>query len=95
MIGNDKYDYLPRLEKAVNDARAVADHLGKLGFEVIIVENGNRRTMSDEVDRAYRQSSAAATPRFSSSPGMASPSKTATICCRPTRRTSTKTRKRW
>jgi tetratricopeptide (TPR) repeat protein len=49
VIGNDKYDYLPRLEKAVNDARAVADHLSKLGFEVISVENANRRTMSTKL----------------------------------------------
>jgi Tfp pilus assembly protein PilF len=49
VIGNDKYENLPQLEKAVNDARAVADHLGKLGFEVITVENGNRRIMSEKL----------------------------------------------
>jgi hypothetical protein len=85
VIGNDKYHYLPSL---------VADHLGKLGFEVITVENGNRRTMNAKLTELTGKL-AAATPRFSSSPGMASPSKTATIRCQPTRRTSTKTRKRW
>jgi Tfp pilus assembly protein PilF len=49
VIGNDKYEYLPQLRKAVNDARAVADHLGKVGFEAIIIENGNRRTMSEKL----------------------------------------------
>ena len=49
VIGNDKYEYLPQLQKAVNDTRAVADHLGKVGFEAIIIENGNRRTMSEKL----------------------------------------------
>ena len=49
VIGNDKYDNLQPLLKAVNDARAVAEHLGKLGFDVILVENGNRRTMSENL----------------------------------------------
>jgi tetratricopeptide (TPR) repeat protein len=49
VIGNDKYENLPQLNKAVNDARAVRDHLGKLGFEVITVEDGNRRTMSEKL----------------------------------------------
>jgi tetratricopeptide (TPR) repeat protein len=49
VIGNDKYENVPQLKRAVNDARAVADHLGKLGFEVITVENGNRRTMSEKL----------------------------------------------
>jgi uncharacterized caspase-like protein len=49
VIGNDKYEYLPQLQKAVNDARAVANHLGKIGFEAIIIENGNRRTMSEKL----------------------------------------------
>jgi uncharacterized caspase-like protein len=49
VIGNDKYENLPQLNKAVNDGRAVRDHLGKLGFEVITVEDGNRRTMSEKL----------------------------------------------
>jgi Tfp pilus assembly protein PilF len=49
IIGNDKYDSLQPLQKAVNDARAVAEHLGKLGFDVILVENANRRTMSEKL----------------------------------------------
>ncbi len=49
IIGNDKYDSLQPLQKAVNDARAVAERLGKLGFDVILVENANRRTMSEKL----------------------------------------------
>ena len=33
----------------MNDARAVAERLGKLGFDVILVENANRRTMSEKL----------------------------------------------
>ena len=49
VIGNDKYESLQPLQKAANDARVVADHLGKLGFEVILAENANRRTMSEKL----------------------------------------------
>src|SRR5262245_61714363 len=39
VIGNDRYENLPPLQKAVNDARAVRERLAKIGFEVIHVEN--------------------------------------------------------
>jgi tetratricopeptide (TPR) repeat protein len=49
VIGNDKYESLPVLQKAVNDARAVAERLTRLGFEVILVENATRRAMNEKL----------------------------------------------
>ena len=49
VIGNDRYDHLPGLQKAVNDARAVSDKLRRLGFEVMRVENASRRTMNEKL----------------------------------------------
>jgi poly(3-hydroxybutyrate) depolymerase/tetratricopeptide (TPR) repeat protein len=49
VIGNDRYENLPPLQKAVNDARAVRERLAKIGFEVIHVENANRRTMNQKL----------------------------------------------
>lgn len=49
VIGNDRYENLPGLQKAVNDSRVVRDRLAKIGFEVIHVENANRRTMNQKL----------------------------------------------
>jgi poly(3-hydroxybutyrate) depolymerase/tetratricopeptide (TPR) repeat protein len=49
VIGNDRYENLPGLQKAVNDARAVRERLARIGFEVIHVENANRRTMNQKL----------------------------------------------
>jgi poly(3-hydroxybutyrate) depolymerase/tetratricopeptide (TPR) repeat protein len=49
VIGNDRYENLPVLQKAVNDARAVRERLARIGFEVIHVENANRRTMNQKL----------------------------------------------
>jgi hypothetical protein len=49
VIGNDLYDNLDHLQKAVNDARAIRTALTKLGFEVIEVENAPRRTMNQRI----------------------------------------------
>ena len=46
VVGNDQYDSLPKLQKAVNDARAVGAALVDLGFEVIAGENLSRRDMN-------------------------------------------------
>ncbi len=46
VIGNDVYTSLPKLQKAVNDARAVAGSLRDIGFEVIEGENLTRREMN-------------------------------------------------
>ncbi|MFI4989212.1 MAG: caspase domain-containing protein, partial [Alphaproteobacteria bacterium] len=46
VIGNDTYRNVNTLEKAVNDARAVAKTLREVGFEVIEGENLDRRAMN-------------------------------------------------
>ena len=46
VIGTDKYQNLPTLQKAVNDARAVTETLTSIGFEVIKGENLTRRQMN-------------------------------------------------
>ncbi|MGI9464343.1 MAG: caspase family protein, partial [Aestuariivirgaceae bacterium] len=43
VIGNDRYAALPDLQKAANDARAVAAALEELGFKVFVGENLKRR----------------------------------------------------
>src|SRR4051812_3224240 len=43
VIGNDAYTSLPRLEKAVADARAVGQALRMLGYSVRVGENLDRR----------------------------------------------------
>jgi hypothetical protein len=51
VIGNDRYVNLPadqQLRKAVNDARAVGDALGSVGFEVIRGENLGRQALVDK-----------------------------------------------
>jgi uncharacterized caspase-like protein len=45
VIGNDAYQNLDRLQKAVGDARTIAASLTTLGCEVIRVEGAPRRTM--------------------------------------------------
>jgi hypothetical protein len=49
VIGNDDYQNLPHLQKAVNDSRAVGDALTKIGFDVIHVENAVRRLMNQKI----------------------------------------------
>jgi hypothetical protein len=49
VIGNDRYEQLPALQKAANDARAVGDTLTRLGFEVIRIENAPRRVMNQRL----------------------------------------------
>lgn len=49
VIGNDAYRHLPVLEKAVNDARAVAAALEQIGFEVIAGENLTRRQTNERL----------------------------------------------
>jgi hypothetical protein len=46
VIGNDTYETVPVLAKAVNDARSVTEALGRLGFEVDLGENLTRRDMN-------------------------------------------------
>lgn len=49
VIGNNAYDEIVSLEKAVNDADAVADKLGQIGFEVTLAKDIGRRAMSRAV----------------------------------------------
>lgn len=46
VIGNNAYENLPVLQKAVNDARSVADTLRDIGFKVHLGENLTRRQTS-------------------------------------------------
>jgi hypothetical protein len=46
VIGNNEYRNAPQLEKAVNDARAIAAALKRTGFDVSEAENLDQRAMS-------------------------------------------------
>lgn len=46
VIGNDGYQNVPQLQKAVNDARAVSAELERLGFVVRRAENLDQKAMS-------------------------------------------------
>ena len=46
VVGNDSYDEVSGLKKAVSDAHAMADALKPLGFEVELVDNASRSAMS-------------------------------------------------
>jgi hypothetical protein len=46
VIGNNTYENVPQLQKAVNDAGAISQELAKLGFDVVSAENVGRRAMS-------------------------------------------------
>ena len=72
VIGNNDYENVPALKKAVNDAGAISQELARLGFDVVSAENVGRRAMSRALSSKAR--SRLATPRSSISPGTASPS---------------------
>lgn len=46
VVGNDNYRNVSKLQKAVNDARAMGEVLKKLGFEVMVAENQTRQAFS-------------------------------------------------
>lgn len=50
VIGNNDYQHVPRLEKAVNDAQAAARELKRIGFEIIEVANGNQKRMNQAIN---------------------------------------------
>ncbi|MGY3445810.1 MULTISPECIES: caspase family protein [unclassified Bradyrhizobium] len=55
VIGNNDYRNVPKLQKAVNDARTMGDTLKQLGFNVMVAENLNRQAFSEALlafDRA-------------------------------------------
>ena len=51
VFGIDRYDHLPDLANAGNDARSVSDKLSALGFDVMLREGATRR----EVYRAVSE----------------------------------------
>lgn len=55
VVGNNDYRNVPKLQKAVNDARTMGDTLQQLGFTVMVAENQNRQAFSETLlafDRA-------------------------------------------
>jgi hypothetical protein len=46
VIGNNAYENVPALQKAVNDSEAISQELARLGFDVVSAENVGRRAMS-------------------------------------------------
>ena len=46
VIGNNDYKNVPKLQKAVNDARTMGDTLKQLGFSVMVAENQSRQQFS-------------------------------------------------
>lgn len=55
VIGNDDYAHVTKLQKAVNDARAVAATIRSIGFEVIETINANRRVFDMELNKLNAQ----------------------------------------
>src|SRR6059058_2138620 len=49
VIGNNDYRNVPKLQKAVNDARTMGDTLKQLGFTVMVAENQNRQAFSQSL----------------------------------------------
>jgi Caspase domain len=47
LVGNNGYENVPRLDTAINDARALGETLRKLGFRVLVGEDQSRRSMSE------------------------------------------------
>ena len=50
VIGNNTYQNLPTLDKAVNDANAVASELKKVGFEVAAYTNVGQKRMNQAIN---------------------------------------------
>ena len=49
VIGNNDYRNVPKLQKAVNDARSIGDALKGLGFSVMVAENQTRQAFSQSL----------------------------------------------
>src|SRR3954471_24073141 len=49
VIGNNDYRNVPKLQKAVNDARSMGDALKSLGFSVMVAENQTRQAFSQSL----------------------------------------------
>jgi hypothetical protein len=49
VIGNNDYKNVPKLQKAVNDARTMGETLKQLGFSVMVAENQTRQAFSESL----------------------------------------------
>src|SRR5580698_6938856 len=49
VVGNNDYRNVPRLQKAVNDARTMGETLKQLGFSVMVAENQTRQAFSESL----------------------------------------------
>ena len=49
VVGNNDYKNVPKLQKAVNDARTMGDTLKQLGFTVMVAENQTRQAFSQSL----------------------------------------------
>src|SRR3954467_12021998 len=49
VVGNNDYRNVPKLQKAVNDARTMGDTLKQLGFTVMVAENQSRQAFSQSL----------------------------------------------
>ena len=49
VVGNNDYKNVPKLQKAVNDARTMGDTLKQLGFSVMVAENQSRQAFSESL----------------------------------------------
>src|SRR5262245_63488849 len=47
LVGNNGYQNVPRLDRAINDARALGEALKNLGFKVFVGEDQSRRSLSE------------------------------------------------
>jgi uncharacterized caspase-like protein len=73
VIGNNTYENVPALKKAVNDAGAISQELARLGFDVVSAENVGRRAMSRALVELESKIESGDTALIYS-PGTASPS---------------------
>lgn len=53
VIGNNDYQEVPKLQKAVGDAKAIAEKLSKLGFKVTVALDLDRRKLNQALSRLY------------------------------------------
>src|SRR5882672_10948661 len=49
VVGNNDYKNVPKLQKAVNDARTMGDTLKRLGFSVMVAENQTLQAFDNAV----------------------------------------------
>jgi uncharacterized protein len=50
VIGNANYRYVPALKEPLNDARAIAERLRDIGYEVHLALGVDRDAMNDAID---------------------------------------------